>query len=360
MKTKHFLLFLALSLLTQVALAEGGGQRPGGDIGLNRRVKTKNNFIGVQGSINIQFTFRTVGGVIRTRSTPSFYLGGRGVNGAGQPIEVDAGIEYDNGFNTGYEGWELFIARTTGAGHPERTNPRFWNGSSWQVHRRHGNTHNLEYGVDGQGRLRLQVGSTEFYWRDNDLNNDGTVDVNPPSGTSNPPPTGVAFWPWAAIGQAAINSGAFNQHSVKRVTAITQTPSAANPEGVLDGTTVTGAFYSGEVTPFGGSSTPWTTTQTSQVRDGRGTGYDAPELGILAFDATVGGRTTADSEFRVHFPHVMPSTGIGPGLDTPGGMPRSDQPQSINGTEQNTTRYSRETVELNLKSYPVGSVTFTY
>lgn len=357
MKNQHFFLLSALSLLTQVAFAEGGDQRPAGDFGLNRRVRTENNFARVTGNISIHFDFKTVNGVITTVTTPSFYLGGRGVDAAGQSIEVDAGMDYDTGFVTLREGWVPFIARSIG-NHQERTNPRSWNGTRWTTPRRHGNTHDLDYEVDSQGRLKLTTDGLTFYWIDNDTNNDGVADVSPPSGRINPPPAGTTGWPWVALGQNAMNAAALNQHSVKRVTALTQvnTGNPVNREGVLDGTTLTCLFYNGYVYSPAGAQTSWTVNQTSQVRDGRGTGYDAPQSGALAYDAIWNSHTTSFSKYRVEFPNVRPQTSP----SVVGNVPRTNSVQSQNGIEMGVSRYNRETVKLNLRSFPVGYTTFTY
>ena len=352
MKIKYFFLLSVVGLSTQIALAEGGDQRPAGDVGVNRRVRTKDNFARVNGEINLQFYLRTVGGRITTRSTPSFYLGGQGIGLAGEDIEVDAGLDYDNGLETGKRGLVSYIARSF-ANRQERVNPRVWDGSRWQIPPRgRGNEHSLDYEVDTSGRLKLSVDSSTFYWLDNDVNNDGIVDVEP----VNTPPSGTTIWPWAAIGQAVIDPATLGQCSVKRVTALTQTPSQAEPEGVLDGTVLRCLFYNGAVHSPDGSRFAWGTAQTSQVRNGSGTGYDAPQSGVLAYDRLWNGHLTPSSDFRVRFPLVQPQKS--PAIV--GNVPRTNAAESQNGREAGFSRYHRETVVLSLRSSPVGTGTFKY
>ena len=354
MKNTLFFLFCALSLIAQRALGEGGDQRPAGDFGINRRVRTNANFTRVAGDISIGFRLRTVNGTLATVSTPSFYLGGRGNNAAGQAVEVDAGLDYDNGVTTGtnLSGWVPYIARSF-MNRQERVNPRFWNGRSWVVAPRiQGNNHHLDYEVDSQGRLKLTVDALSFYWLDNDVDNDGETDVLPAIA----PPAGTTSWPWVTLGQSAIDPATLDRHSVKRVTAITQPRNRAYPEGELDGTTLGCLFYNGDVYSPNGVRFSWTSAQTSQVRDGRGTGYDAPQTGVLADDAIWNGHQTSFSKPRVFFPKVVPQQSRG----VVGNVPRTNSVLSQNGTEGGVSRYRHETVELRLRAFPVGYSTFSY
>ncbi len=361
MKSKLLFLFCILTASTRFALAEGGGQRSNGDFGLNRRVRTEPNFTRVAGDIFVDFRLRTVRGTIATVSTPSFYLGGRGTNAAGGTVEVDAGLDYDNGVTTGtfQPGWVPFIARSFPGLNQKRVNPRSWKNGKWEVTRRlQGNDLRLDYAVDSQGRIRLTVndgtpgGVITFYWLDNDINNDGIIDVTPAA----PPPAGVNVWPYASVGENVIDPATLNQYRVKRVLAVTQPANPANPEGTLDGTTLKCLFSNGTLYTPNGTKTSWTATQTSQVRDGSGTGYDAPQTGLLAEDAIWNGHRTLFSKERVLFPKVSPQT-------TPsvvGNVPRTNSVQSQNGTESGVSRYSRETVNLNLRAFPVGYTTFKF
>ena len=354
MKSKLLFLCCVLVSSTRIALAEGGNQRPFGDFGLNRRVRTEPNFTRVAGDISISFRLRTVRGILSTISTPSFYLGGRSTDAAGRTVEVDAGLDYDNGVTTGtgLSGWVPFIAQGF-AGHQKRVNPRSWNGSRWVVTPRlQGKNHHLDYGVTYGGSLRLTVDNVTFYWLDNDTNNDGVVDVLP----VNAPPGTTTVWPYEGVAQNVVDTATRNQYRVKRVLALTQPEDRANPEGTLDGTTLTCLFSNGTLYASNGTRTLWTATQTSQVHDGNGTGYDAPQSGLLAEDAIWNGHRTTFSKERVLFPNVSPQTSP----SVVGNVPRTNSPQSQTGTESGVSRYRRETVNLNLRSFPVSYTTFKY
>jgi hypothetical protein len=328
------LIMISLYSPITVVWAEGGGQRPSEDYGINRRVRSEQNYVEVSGQFDVTFELRrNAAGQIDTRSFPSFYLGGRGVGQDGNAHEVDAGLQYDPRPPGGaLPRWTLFIANQG-----DHTNPRVWvSGSGWHIPNPNGDSYTLHYKTEADGKLSLDVsGIGTFYW----------VDPNTHSPKSIPPRGSNVIWPWQSIGEIVMNPANFNTHSVKRVIALTQDKPQAgeSKEGVLDGSTMTCVFSNGTVYGPARTQISWGQSQTDQGHPTYGgTGYDAPETGNLAYDAIWNSHLTSRSQFKVKFPYVTPQM-----------LARGDFSGSHSGKEANVSRYQHETVNLNLRTVNV-------
>lgn len=154
-------------------------------------------------------------------------------------------------------------------------------------------------------------------------------------------------WPPQRMADQIMRPDFFLIGTVKRVVGITQPGSPTQ-----DGSEMLVTFSRGELYPHDARNSPvaWTAPRTDQRRhltppddNFGGTGYDAPERGVLAFDALLRNplRTSPRSIYRVSFPEI----------DNPPGpeAARLNTSGSQTATQNNVSRYTQETVNLSLR-----------
>jgi len=365
--------------LSHTALAEGGDRRPNKDFGINRRVRSTDGYVAVEGTFTTSFNQPKYNKNVK--SSPSFYFGGRGIAQAGGEREVDAGLQFDDTPPAGYSsGWTAIISVNS-----DQTNPRIWDSTvGWQFWRGPADrAYTLKYVTEGDGKLRLDVsgGLGSFYWVQPGSDNsnptgtgggDGIPDNAPQGqklndGTTQFPNVGYNTWPWQALGEQVMDPNHFDSHSIKRVIAITQ----EDPyEGVLDGTVLTCKFSGSHIYPYTNrAELDWTKDRTNQANDSatlpNGTGYDTPQnlANPFAWDRLNGTKVAPGARPQVSFPNVaqknikVPYTSAYPVKDQGNPIARTDRASSYDVTEDSVSRYQVETVTLSLRSTTNPKVT---
>lgn len=355
-------ILLTLCCLPRQVLAEGGGKRPTGDNGANRRVRTTSGgYSEVEGTVDISFKLPTDKRGKVTSSTnpkndiPSVYLGGI----AGK-TEYDGGLEYQwdrvpNRVNGIYydPGWSAFMS-VNGV----YTNPQVWTGSISEPWRSDGLG---STGQIGTGRivsdLRFTFHTPKTAWVSlyvgampkGEGGSEWSFYYNPPL-----TPAGIAAASASAshptapyIGEARRRYTSLEDSSVKRVVAVTRnSPTAKYPNLWLSGTTIKSLFSNGRVRKI---HSPWDFWGPSDVlqKGTAATGYDAPGgTSSDAVDMVPGGipakGKTPSPGFRtiIQFPKLNVSNKMG----------RMDSSQSEQARENGVSRYRRETVWINLRA----------
>ncbi len=361
------LVLLTISGTAQIAHAEGPLDRPvgGGVWGVNRRVTSEPDCVGVNGTFAMDFALPSdaAGNVTAAtnprNSSPSFYLGsvgpGRSLDAAGawrnsERVQIDAGLQWDwGGTARSLIGWTAFISVDE-----DQTNPAVYDANikdytPWRTQRRNRSAadqsyslrgtdkaYNLDYRVTSDGAIRLDIGGLgAFYWANGQAPNTFS-------------PSGV----WPNVGVRVMDPARLAEQRVKRVTALTRNRTNTDE---LDGSWLKCVFRNGHVVHSNGQQDDWTTNYISGSADPRlnPTGYDAHGNGangggaLDSIDATRNGRRTTLSRYKVDFPSLDGATPIaGTSLITAG---RSFS--SLNATEVNKSRYNAETVRMNLRTF---------
>lgn len=255
---------------------------------------------------------------------PSLYLGAAiGIN------EVDAGIEYEPRIvNNVDQGWTAFISVSRGGATPVYTNPRVvrasdevsipWRGGpvpeegeliSGSIQS------SVAYQTHSNGRVSVTIGALRNTGQVAIVENSGTFFYNIAPG-ANTASSEHRIAPW--YGGDSLD-GDQNQIRIKRVTAMTRDSGGSTPDGSYLMGTWAGAFDA----------------PISHTQDRHGTGYDAPGNGDPQAKDGAG-------NYKVNFPFLNVTTEIA----------RTDVPPSRAATQSNTSRYSIETVEINLRRRP--------
>lgn len=385
------------------ARAEGSRDFGGGAHGLNRVIRTENNYTGVRAQVSIGFymprneagqyqVVNAQGQPVITNGTgtldqdvmpfplqgskPSVYLGGTfpPVNaiGGGAQTEVDVGLQYEPvTLNNTAPGWSVFF-------YVDPVNIR--DGINTVRHRIEvnlrvydGNAPVPNLGVPWRSNTNPVVGTMTLDARASGsaaftFSPVGTIYANFPrawltageqarwdvNATTHP----VA--PWADATQPGLvvfDPDGYANANVKRVTAMTRPNPFTNE---LDGSRIEAQWTNCQVRPHSAALRAWAAGDVNQNR----TGYDAPETGNLAFDRRYNGRPSPE----IIGPIVLPNgtAGQGPVL-VPESLSRTivqfssdvatdNSMRSQVISQANNGRYANENVTLNMGmiARPVG------
>lgn len=365
---KNLYLLLLIAALSYPALAEGTLNRTPGEYGINRRVNTETTgYIGVQGTFHASIAeapplvrlskeeekAHPLENANHYKSTPTCYLGSH-LSGKVSK-QVDAGLQYytDTPVYPNHDklhpGWGAFINynRITPTPKKAKTGPNglFWEGyrDSWTA--QSNVDYKLQYKVnttDHEGFVVLNVNGgalssiPEFTWSNKDLK------------VYLPTSDGQQFPTFNDGNRVYLDSDSLNTLAVKRVLGMTQ-GNVTTYE--LDGSAMTGTFKEGQVFKIGGSWVDWPYDIVAQDE----TGYDVDQN---AKDAKWGGKDGEDtifSQYILTFPNIQAYSGNGFNLDAPAAQDAARKPDtSANPSkylqENNTSRYTQETVKISLRS----------
>lgn len=337
----------AVDIVGVVAYAEGAMDFGNRAYGVNRRVQTfANGSVEVEGTFAVTATLpsRANRNVELHDNRPNPYLGGD-VGG----IEFDGGLIWEpeaarvNG--RAYDpGWSAFVR---GGGVPN-TNPRVWlNGRSepWRVSQTPPavNIDSLmRFTFREDGRVSLHVGA---------MPHGGTFfhsGVGIVEATAADP-----IAPTQAQSQAVTNTARLGTANVKRVAAMTRAGGDNDPVGYndeLDGAQMTAIFSGGQVRRRGGGMGFWHPDDVNQAE----TGYDAAAdnaPNFRAWDMVVRDRNGRHRLTRNNAGALVSRRVVEfPRLDVGSTVGRANADASHTAQEDNNSRYTRETVEINLRA----------